>query len=79
MNPQNRIYQTSGKQQKNPNESKSTLIAFLVSGIVTFVAYFLMDENIEIVFQKLFFLGIIFFAIRFYLYLEKIKLYYKEK
>lgn len=79
MNPQNRIYQTSGKQQKNPNESKSTLIAFLVSGIVTFIAYFLMDENIEVVFTKMFFIAVIFFAIRFYLYLEKIKLYYKEK
>lgn len=79
MNPQNRIYQTSGKQQKNPNESKATLIAFLVSGIMSFVAYFLMNENIDVVFIKLFFIGIIFFAIRFYLYLEKIKLYYKEK
>lgn len=79
MNPQNRLYQTSGKQQKNPNESKSTLIAFLSSGLFAFIAYFLMTENINTVFVKLFFIGLIYFVIRAYLLVTKINLYYKEK
>ncbi len=79
MNPQNRIYQTSGNDQKNPNEGKSTLIAFITSALFAFISYFLMMENMEAVFVKLFFIGLAFCLVRVYLFLSRIKLYYKEK
>ena len=79
MNPQNRLYQTSGKQQKNPNENKSTLIAFLTSALFAFLAYFFMKESFVNVFTKLIFIALAFFVIRLSLLLTKIKLYYGEK
>lgn len=79
MNPQNRLYQTTGKQQKNPNEFKSTLIAFLLSAIFAFISFFLMSENISIVFVKLLFIALAFCGFRIYLFYTRIKLYYKEK
>ncbi|MBO5103055.1 MAG: hypothetical protein J6C13_03080 [Clostridia bacterium] len=79
MNPQNRLYQTTGKAHKNPNEAKSTLIGFIMAGLFAFLSYFLMIENIGTVFVKLFFIAVVLFGIRLYLYLTKIKLYYKEK
>lgn len=79
MNPQNRQYQTTGKSQKNPNESKSTILCFAISALFAFITYFLMSENFGIVFVKIFLIALVFCAIRLYLYLTKIKLYYKEK
>ncbi len=79
MNPQNRLYQTSGDAQKNPNETKSTIIAFIMSILFAFVAFFLMSENIKVVFVKLFFVTLIILVVRIYLYLTRIRLYYKEK
>lgn len=79
MNPQNRLYQTTGKGDKNPNELKSTIIAFLASAIFAFISFFLMKENINVVFVKLLFISLIFCAVRVYLFYTKIKLYYKEK
>ena len=79
MNPQNRLYQTSGDSQKNPNETKSTIIAFIMSILFAFVAFFLMSENIKVVFVKLFFITLIILFVRIYLYFTRIRLYYKEK
>lgn len=79
MNPQNRQYQTTGKSQKNPNENKSTLLCFGLSALFAFVTYFFMSENFYTVFIKVLFIAAAIFAVRVYLYLTKIKLYYKEK
>ena len=79
MNPQNRQYQTTGKTQKNPNENKSTLLCFGMSAIFAFILYFFMSENAETVYIKILLIAAVTFAIRLYLYLTKIKLYYKEK
>ena len=79
MNPQNRLYQTTGKEEKNPNETKSTLIAFLASAIFAFISFFLMKENINVVFVKLLLISIVFCVLRIYFFYTRIKLYYKEK
>ncbi len=79
MNPQNRLYQTTGKEQKNPNERKSTICAFVISAVFAFVSFFLMKENINVVFIKLLFISLIFCIIRVYLFYTKVSLYYKEK
>ena len=79
MNPQNRLYQTSGKQLKNPNESKSIILGFVVSVLFTFVAYFFMGENIQTTFVKIFFIGLLFASVRIMFLIRRIKIYYKEK
>ena len=79
MNPQNRQYQTTGKTQKNPNEAKSTIFCFIMAGLFAFVMYFLISENFAKVFPKIMLIGAAVFAVRLYLYLTRIKLYYKEK
>lgn len=79
MNPQNRLYQTTGKEEKNPNETKSTIIAFFVSAVFAFVSFFLMKENIKVVFVKLLLISIVFCVLRIYFFYARIKLYYKEK
>ena len=79
MNPQNRLYQTTGKEQKNPNERKSTIGAFLISAIFAFISFFLMSENIKVVFIKLLFISLVFCIFRIYMFYTKVSLYYKEK
>lgn len=79
MNPQNRLYQTTGKQLKNPNESKSIILGFVVAGLFAFVTYFLMNENSNTVFLKIFFIGLVFALVRIFFLTKRIKLYYKEK
>ena len=79
MNPQNRLYQTTGKDQKNPNEKKSTICAFAISAIFAYISFFLMRENINVVFIKLFIISLVFCIARVYLFYTKVNLYYKEK
>ena len=79
MNPQNQQYQTTGDSQKNPNETMSTIYAFLISALFAFICFFLMQDDIRVVFIKLLFIASIFFVIRTWLYFTKVKLYYKEK
>ena len=79
MNPQNQQYQTTGDSQKNPNETMSTIYAFLVSALFAFICFFLMQDDIRVVFVKLLFISTLFFVIRTWLYFTKVKLYYKEK
>lgn len=79
MNPQNRQYQTTGKSHKNPNEAKSTIICFVFAGLFAFILYFLIGESFVKVFPKVMCIGLAVFVVRLYLYLTRIKLYYKEK
>lgn len=79
MNPQNHQYQTTGESQKNPNENHATLYGFLLSAVFAFLTFFLMNENIEIVFIKLLIVSALIMAARVWLYVTKVKLYYKEK
>ncbi len=79
MNPQNQQYQTTGSHQKNPNEMKSTIILFVVSILFSFFTFFLIKENINVVFVKLLFIALLFAFVRIYLFYTKVSLYYKEK
>ena len=79
MNPQNEQYQTSGEHQRNPNELKSTIIAFATAFLFAFFAYFLLNEDVTVVYSKLLFIGFAYLLIRAYLLFTRISLYYKEK
>ena len=79
MNPQNQHYQTTGSHNKNPNELKSTIIAFFATFIFAFATFTFIQEEFSSVFPKLLLISTIFFIFRTYLYFTRIKLYYKEK
>ncbi|MBR1988692.1 MAG: hypothetical protein IKA36_06635 [Clostridia bacterium] len=79
MNPQNHQYQTTGEHQKNPNENKSTILAFLMSFLFFVIMFFLISEDSSTVFMKLFFIATAIFVLRVSLYFRKVRLYYKEK
>lgn len=85
MNPQNEIYATTGNEESNANENKSTLVAFIASGLFALIAYALMvechlaDGNYDIAFLKLLIIGVVALAACFYLFVMKVKAYYYEK
>lgn len=79
MNPQNNIYATSGTHNNNPNEVKSTIMAFLISALVAFVFLFLVTENSTSVYPKIMLISALYVAWTSYMYVSKIKVYYKEK
>lgn len=79
MNPQVEQYATTGTHTNNPNETKSTIFAFLISAIVTLIFYLLITENVAVVWFKIFVIAFGYCALNLYLYLSKIKTYFKEK
>lgn len=80
MNPQIELYATIGGNDSNPNEMKSTLVAFLASFLTFGAMLFLLVENSGLItYLKVMFIGLAMMLIRLYMLLTKIKLYYKEK
>lgn len=86
MNPQNEQYATSGGQISNPNETKATLSAFIISFLVALIALGLMIEeqfkpevNFNLAFLKLMLLGILFLGTNIYMFIAKIKAYYYDR
>ncbi len=79
MNPKVELYETINENINNPNETKSTIIAFLSSFLVFGVLLFLLMENSGInTYLKIMIIGFIFMIFRLYMLVNKIKLYYRE-
>ena len=79
MNPQIELYATVGGSERNINESRATLTAFLVSFAVAGIMLLLLLEGGTNVYAKLSVLSAAVLAYRLYMFFSKIKLYYKEK
>jgi hypothetical protein len=93
MNPQYEIYATVGSSDINPNETKSTVSAFLISLICAAVIMLLqidksatvdtitLSDNLTLdtLYLKFALVGIAAAVYMTYMYFLKIKLYYKEK
>jgi hypothetical protein len=93
MNPQYEIYATVGASDNNPNETKATLSAFLVSFLVAIPVVLLLIDNsaftsiaqvtenhsLSTVYLKLAIISLVYAVYRVFLYFSNIKLYYKEK
>ena len=78
MNPQTQRYQTEGDDLSNPNDIKSVIFAFLISIIFAFITYFLISENMNIVWTKVMLVAVVYMLIRTWLFVNKVKVYYKE-
>lgn len=79
MNPQTLQYQTTGGHVNNPNEVKAVITAMLMSALMAFLTFFFMPENDKIVWWKLLFIAAMFLALRVWLYINKVRVYYKER
>lgn len=78
MNPQTQRYQTEGDNLSNPNDIKSVIFAFLISIIFALITYFLISENMNIVWTKVMLVAVVYMLIRTWLFVNKVKVYYKE-
>lgn len=79
MNSQTMQYQTTGGHYRDPNDIKSFLTAYLISALVAFFAYFLLKENGGGIWIKMLFIAVLFLALRTYLFVSKVKVYFKER
>ena len=85
MNPQNEQYATIGDEISNPNENKSTLVAFIMSFAIAFISYVFLNESYSssgsFLFGsvKIFILSLFIFGSFLLMFLLKIKAYYYER
>lgn len=79
MNPQDKIYATAGGSISNPNETKSTVLAFAISILFAVITFFLLSESNSAAFIKTFLIALVFFLARLYLFTTRIKVYNTER
>ena len=80
-NPQNERYATSGESQANPNEDKSTIVAFALAIIFALFTFILVNESLirsiyTIACIKLLFIGGLILLAGVLLFFKNIKAYY---
>lgn len=79
MNPQIELYATVGNSDNNPNETKSTVTAFLISFFITLAVFLLLVEGKGNVFAKFALVSFAVLCYRVYIFFAKLRLYYNEK
>ena len=79
MNPQIELYATVGNTENNPNETKSTVTAFLISFVITLAIFLLLVEGKGEVYEKFAIVSFGALCYRTYIFFAKLKLYYNEK
>ena len=79
MNSQADQYATIGVDFNNPNETKSTIIAFILSALFTFLFFFFTDGGVNVSLIKCAIISVIFLVARINLYVTRVNLYFKEK
>ncbi len=79
MNPQRRLYASVGSTVSNPNETKSTVSAFLISFLTAVAIFLLLFEGEGHVYSKLIFVALGALIYRTWMFFSMLKLYYKEK
>ena len=83
MNPQNEQYATTGMTIDNPNENKSTILAFIFAAIYAVISYQLLYEavlanNLAMGFLKLLLISALYLGSTLYMFFKRIKAYYYE-
>ena len=78
LHPKNSSYKLEGMAAINPNEVKSTILAFGLSILFFGLTLFFLMDGLSGVWIKLFFLTISLLALRIYLFYYKTKVLFKE-
>lgn len=85
MNPQNEQYATVGESAQNPNEGKSTILAFVLSAVFAIFSFVLFNETalatgaVTTAVLRLFAISAVFFAVMIFLFVKSVKVYYYER
>jgi len=79
MNPQNEQYATVGDSAKNPNEGRSTLLAFAISILIALFGNLLISEGLTVGVLKMMLISFVFFGVSLLLFIRCVKTYYYEK
>lgn len=79
MNPQYDQYATFSEQSNNPNENKSSLLAFVLAFLFAIAIFLLVPEGVLLTWWKAFFVALGLLALKAFTFFLKIKVYYKEK
>ena len=85
MNPQNEAYATTGSDFNNPNETRATIAAFVVSFLIAILFYFMLTESMASydsyvsAFIRLLILSAALFGGFLYLFIKKVQVFYFEK
>ena len=85
MNPQNEVYATEGTSISNPNEIKSTVVAFVTAILIALVGYVFLTEshyangNLNSAFIKILIISAVFFGSAMLLFFLKIKAFYIDR
>ncbi len=79
MNPHTEIYAAMGEYGNDPNELKSTAVAFIASFFVSGISLLLIIGGENSVYLKLFIVGLLVFIYRAKVFFSCIRLYYKER
>lgn len=78
MNPQISQYKTTGGHINNPNEIKATVTSIILSALFAFLTYFFIRDGTATLWYRLLLFAGLFLALRIWLYVNKIKVFYKE-
>ena len=80
MNPQNEVYATMGSSESNPNETKSIIVAFIVSFATSALVFIILQMHEPYnLYLKMMLVGIAAFIVKAFTFYQNVKLYYKEK
>ena len=79
MNPQHEMYATVGNNENNPNETKATITAFIISFVAALLMFVLLLEGSAGTYLKFLIISLIALIYRTYLLFSVLRLYYKEK
>ena len=79
MNPKAQLYASVGSTVSNPNETKSTVSAFVISFLTAAAVFFLLFEGAGHVYHKLILVSLAIMIYRTWMFFSMLKLYYKEK
>ena len=80
MNPQVELYATVGSSESNPNETKATVSAFVISFVAAVIIFLLLLEGVGInVYLKYLLVSLCAILYRVRMFFTRLRLYYKEK
>ena len=80
MNPQTELYATVGSSESNPNETRATISAFLISFVIGGTVFLVLrDPTSSNVYFKYLLVATAALIWRTHILFSKVKLYYKEK
>ena len=80
MNPQTEIYATVGNDESNPNETKATAFAFAAAFVIAIIIMILLlAHERQNVYLKIMLVSFAVLIRKLYIFVAKVKLYYKEK